>query len=122
MAVKSLQELQDGLIEERRAFRLNSSLRIDEFLEGLSETEQLELVQESIADNLSVPMQAFASSEYETVQEAVVDWLSGDAYDPLVASILTESEFPEVSEAAYEVLEAYTTSVSGIRSYFLSFA
>lgn len=117
----SLQELQDALIQKRSDFRFGSGSVIEDFLAPLPEVDQLELIEDAQAEGLSVTMQAFAYSEHESVQQEVIKWLNGDVYDPFVAAILTQSEFPEIVEEAEFLIGDYTQDQAGITQYFLSF-
>lgn len=122
MANMSSEQLQEKLIEARRKFRLESANLVEDFLAPLPEVDQLELVEDAIADNFALPMQAFACSEHESVQRKVIEWLRGNAYDPFVAAILTESEFPDIALDAEFLMGDYTEDRDGITEYFLNFA
>lgn len=111
------------LIQKRQHFRHASQEVITDFLEGRSVDEQLALVQEALGNGEYVAMQAFAYSDYEAVQQAVVDWLNSDeAFDPFVAAILCESRFENIASMAADCMEVYCGNFWGITQYFQSFA
>ena len=78
---------------------------IDDFLDALSEEEQVALVDEAFARGTHAVLIAFAQSKFETVQAKVLSGLCDfDSYDPSVATVLECSPFKAISEAASATL------------------
>jgi hypothetical protein len=86
-----------------------------DFLEGRSEGELLSLL-DADGDVTGRTHQAFAFSEYESVQRRVLGSL-GERNSPFVALALTRSEFPDIRASAWERVHRIT----GDREWFLGF-
>lgn len=114
--------VRNTLISKRQSFHMECQRIASDYLDFTSEDEQLEAVEEAIADGHSVAMQVFAASEHESVLSAVLGWLEADdVYDPLVASILNQSEHEEIAERASDAVEECCENVPAMTQFFLSF-
>jgi hypothetical protein len=71
----------------------------NDFLEGRSEAELLALM-DADGDVACRTHQAFALSEYESVQRKVLDAL-GERSSPFAALVLTRSAFPDIRRTAW---------------------